>query len=261
MLSKWQYIYYQLYHLWKGQKTIRKLRELSKEKPAVIKKWLSRQAIWQVHLSPPKRVDRLNYEVTIPNWMHQFDLLYLPSDILYGNKYRYILSGIDVASRRKVARPRRAKQAEDLVEMIADIYKVGPLTYPKIFQCDIGSEFNGKVTRLLEKHEVKIWRVTTKYKHTHTALVEALNEVLAEQLFKVQEVQELNDPKRVSSTWVKHLYGLVDQLNNTKTQMTGMKPKEAIKQKKVPLLENYPMEDILPEDGLYRCLLQPLRRT
>ena len=53
--------------------------------------------------------------------------------------------------------------------MIADIYKVGPLKYPKIFQCDNGSEFKGDVTKMLEKNEVKIRRVTTKYKHTHTA--------------------------------------------------------------------------------------------
>ena len=47
---------------------------LSKEKPKVIKQWLSRQAFWQVHLPPPKRVDRPHYEVKIPNEVHQFDL-------------------------------------------------------------------------------------------------------------------------------------------------------------------------------------------
>ena len=62
--------------------------------------------------------------------MHQFDLLYMPSDMLYGSKYKYIRDGIDVASRYKVARPLRTKQAKDMAEMIADIYKVGPLTYP-----------------------------------------------------------------------------------------------------------------------------------
>ena len=103
--------------------------------------------------------------------------------------------------------------------MITDIYKVGPLTYPKIFQCDNGSEFKAEVTKLLEKHKVRIQCTMTKYKHTHTAFVEALNKLLAEQLFKVQDAQELNDPDKVSSTWVKHLYGLVDELNDTQTQM------------------------------------------
>ena len=200
-------IYYQPNHLWKGQKAVKKLKELSGEKPKTVKQWLSRQAFWQVHLPAPKSIDRPHYEVTIPNEMHQFDLLYMPSDTLYGSKYKYILAGIDAASRYKVARPLRTKQARDVAEIIADIYKVAPLKYPKIFQCDNGSEFKGDVTKMLEKNEVKIWLVTTKYKHTHTAFVKALNKILAERLFKVQDAQELNDPEKVSSRWVKHCMG------------------------------------------------------
>ena len=252
-------LYYQLSHLWKGQKAIRKLKELSKEKPKVAKQWLSKQAFWKVHLPPPKRVDRPHYKVTIPNGMHQFDLLYMPSDTLYGNKYKYILSGIDVASRYKVAKPLRTKQAKDVVAMIANIYKVAPLTYPKIFQCDNGSKFKAEVIKILKKHEVTIRCMTTKYKHTHTAFVEALNKVLIENLFKVQDEQEMNDPEKVSATWVKHLYELVDKLNDTETQMTGMKPKDAIKLNQVSLVnrENYPPEDTLPEEGLYCYVLEP----
>ena len=246
-------IYYQPNHLWKGQKAVKKLLELSGEKPKVIKQWLFRQAFWQVHLPAPERLDRPHYEVTTPNTMHQFDLLYMPSDSLYGSKYKYILAGIDAASRYKVTRPLRTKQARDVAGMIADIYKVGPFTYPKIFQFDNGSKFKGEVTKMLEKQEVKIQRVTTKYKHTHTAFVEALNKILAERLFKVQDAQELNDPEKVSSRWVKHMYGLVDELNDTTTEMIGMKPKDAIKLKEVPLVarESYPPENTLPEDGLY----------
>ena len=73
-----------------------------------VKQWLSKQAFWQVHLPPPKCVDKHHYQVTIPN------------------------------------------------EMIADINKVGPLTYPKILQCDNGSEFKAEVTKLLEKHEIRM---------------------------------------------------------------------------------------------------------
>ena len=76
---------------------------------------------------------------------------------------------------------------------------------------------------------------------------------------KVQDAQELNDLEKVSPRWVKHLYGLVDELNDTETKMIGMKPKGAIKLNEVPLVkqENYPPEEILPEDGLYQYLLQP----
>ena len=101
----------------------------------------------------------------------------------------------------------------------------------------------------------------TKYKHTHTAFVEALNKILAGRLFNVQDAQEYQqlDDDKVSTTWVQHLYGLVDELNNAETDMIGMKPSDAIKLNEVPLVngENYPPEDSLPEDGLYQYLLQP----
>ena len=56
-----------------------------------------------------------------------------------------------------------------------------------------------------------------------------------------------------------HLYGLVDELNDTETEMIRMKPKDTIKLNEVPLVkrESYPPEEVLPEDGLYRYLLQP----
>ena len=89
--------------------------------------------------------------------------------------------------------------------------------------------------------------------------MEALNKILAAKLFKVQDSQELNDSEKVSSRWVKHLYGLVDELNHRETEMIGMKPKDAIKLNEVPLVaqESYSLEEVLPEDGLYRYLLQP----
>ena len=68
-------LYYQPNHLWKGKKAVKKLKEYSKEKPKVIKQWLSQQAFWQVQLPAPKRLDRPHYQVTTPNEMHQFDLL------------------------------------------------------------------------------------------------------------------------------------------------------------------------------------------
>ena len=92
------------------------------------------------------------------------------------------------------------------------------------------------MTKILEKNEVKIRRVTTKYKHTYIAFVEALNKIFTERLFKVQDTQELNDPEKVLSRWVKHLYGFVDELNDMETEMIGMKPKDAIKLKEVPLV-------------------------
>ena len=86
--------------------------------------------------------------------MHHVDLLYMPTDTLHRNQYKYILSGIDVTIRYKVARPMRRKQVKDVSYKIADIYEADPLIYPKVFQCDNGSEFKEGVTKLLEKYDV-----------------------------------------------------------------------------------------------------------
>ena len=79
------------------------------------------------------------------------------------------LSRIDVASRYKVARSLRMKQVKDIAVMITDIYKVGPLTYLKVFHCDAFSEFKTEVPWMLEKQGVTIQQAMTKYKHTHMA--------------------------------------------------------------------------------------------
>ena len=100
--------------------------------------------------------------------------------------------------------------------MLEIIYKKGGVfKYPKVFQCDNGSESKCDVTKLLDKHNVDIRRTTTKYKHTHTAFVEAFNKDLAELFFKSMDAQELKDPEKVSTNWVKNLNSIVIKMNNT----------------------------------------------
>ena len=113
------------------------------------------------------------------------------------------------------------------------------------------------MTKLLEKHNVDIRRALTKYKHTHIAFAEVFNRELAKLLFKPMDAQELQDPDKVSTIWVKNLNKIVNKMNNTKSSMIDMKPKDANKLDTVPPDKTYPEETILPEDGLYRYLYQP----
>ena len=180
--------------------------------------------------------------------------------MVYGIKYKYILTGVDVASRYKVARALQSKKADEVAFVLEAIYKKGgDFKYPKNFQCDNGSKFKSKVTALLESHSVKIKRATTKYKHTHTAFVEAFNRELAKELFKPMDAQELNDPDKISRIWVPNLEKTVKRINNSKTAMIGMKTKDAIKLSNAELVksEGFADEKPLPEDGLYRYFYQP----
>ena len=71
------------------------------------------------------------------------------------------------------------------------------------------------------------------------------------------DAQELQDPEKVSTIWVKNLNSIVNRMSNTKSSMADMKPKDAIKLDTVKLDKIYPEENILSEDGLYRYLYQP----
>ena len=142
--------------------------------------------------------------------------------------------------------------------MLEAIYKKGSVfKYPKTFQCDNESEFKNEVTKLLKKHKVEIRRATTKLKHNHTAFVDAFNKELEKLLFKPVDVQELQDPEKVSTIWVKNLNKAVSKMNNTEPLMTAMKPKDAIKSGIVPLDKANLEETVLPEDGFYRYFYQP----
>ena len=101
-------------------------------------------------------------------------------NIFEGNMHKYILTGVDVASKFKIARALRTKKPSQ----VAILLEGGMFKYPKVFQYDNVSEFRSEVTKLLEKHIVDIRRARTKYKPTDTASVEALNKELAKQLFK-----------------------------------------------------------------------------
>ena len=107
--------------------------------------------------------------------------------------------------------------------------------YPKMFQCDNGSEFKNEVAKLLEKHSVEIRRETTKHKHTYTVFVEVFNKEFTKLLFKPMDAQELQDPEEVSTVWVKNLNKNVNKMNNTVSSRIGMKPKDAIRLNTLPL--------------------------
>ena len=251
-------IYYQPTHMWRGDKAIELLLKETKIGKKWVIQWISLQALWQVFLPDPKRIVRRHFDITKVNQMHQVDLLFLTHDTVYGNIYKYVLCLEDVASRYKAGRPLKTKKASEVSDMLEDIYKKGPLKYPETFQSDNGGEFKGRVTKLLEKHNVNINRATTKYHHRFTAFVERLNRTLAEMLYKIQDAQELNDPKKDSKIWVKDLQNIFKKMNSEITAMIKMKPKDAIKLDHVELkVKEIHENDVLPEDGLYRYLYQP----
>ena len=89
--------YYQADRLWTGRKAIKELHKITSMPKKDIKSWLAMQALWQVHIPPPKEINHPpHYDVTKPNEQYQFDILYMPHNLFKGNTYKYILTGIKI---------------------------------------------------------------------------------------------------------------------------------------------------------------------
>jgi len=67
MDAKLAKIYYSPEGYWKGIAAIKKLAEAAKVPEEAAKKWLIRQALWQIYLPAPKRIPRPKFDVPTPN--------------------------------------------------------------------------------------------------------------------------------------------------------------------------------------------------
>ena len=108
------------------------------------------------------------------------------SNVFEENAYKHISTGAEAESRYKVAGALETKKVSKVPFLLESIHrKVGLFKYPEVFHCDNETGFKCDVVRVLKKHDVDIRRNTTKYKHNHKIFVEAFNEELPKQLFKL----------------------------------------------------------------------------
>jgi len=70
MDAKLAKIYYGPGGYWKGITAIKKLAETAKVPEETAKKWLIRQALWQIFLPAPKLIPRPKFDISTPNLVH-----------------------------------------------------------------------------------------------------------------------------------------------------------------------------------------------
>ena len=235
MDSKLAKVHYSPRGYWKGIAAIKKLSEAARVSEDTAKKWLVKQAFWQIYLPAPRRIPRPKFDVSTPNAVHQADLLFLPHDKLpRGRKvFKYAWTVSDVASPYKEAEPLTSKNSDEIAQAFQKIYKRSPLKWPQMLQVDPGREFMGAVSKEMENHKTYIRRGRTEI-HRDQAIVERFNRTLAERLFGHQYAVEMRLPSGQRSTaWVKRLPEVVSALNNEVASLTGKKPAVSIKEKAV----------------------------
>ena len=253
-------IYYSPKGYWKGYSAIQKLAQEAQVSEADAKKWLEKQALWQIYLSPPEYIPRPRWTVSKPNQVHQADLLFLPHDTFNRKTYRYALVVIDVASRYKDAEALTSKESREIAGCFDKIYS-RKLSWPGVLIVDPGREFMGSVTTLMKQHGVSIQRGLAG-NHRSQAFVERANKTLSERLFSHQYAQEMIGNGR-SREWVKRLPLVLKAMNSEPTRLTCKEPNSAIGLEKVPIkVESYPRpvgldEARLPPGVLVRYLYAP----
>ena len=193
MESKLSKIYYSPKGYWKGLAAVKKLSTAAKVKEDVAKRWLTKQALWQIDLPAPLDIPRPKFDVSLPNAVHQADLLFLPHDKLpHGRKvYKYALTVVDVASGYKAAEPLTSKESDEVSKAFQRIYKRAPLKWSQLLQVVPGREFMGAMTKVMENNKTAIRRGRTEI-HRDQAIEERFNRTLAECLFGCQYAVKMN---------------------------------------------------------------------
>jgi hypothetical protein len=226
-------LYYSPRGYWKGLAAIKKLAAAARVSETEAEDFLKKQAIWQIYLPAPRHIPRPKFDISVPNAVHQADLLFLPHDTVRRKTYKYALTVVDVASRFKAAEPLATKEAKEVADAMSRIYRRGPLKWPTLLQVDPGREFMGAVSQLLAKHNVSVRRGRVDI-HRDQGIVERFNRTLSERLFGHQYAQEMRLPEgQRSSEWVGRLPAVVAAINSEVTRLTGKRPVDAIKAKSV----------------------------
>ena len=207
MDKKFNQTYYSDDGYWRGRSAIQKLSKTTGSTKEEAERWLLKQPLYQIYLPSPKYIPRPNASLSLyakPNDIHQADILYLPHT---------------------------TKFSKEVAQAFRWIYENTPLNYPKTLIVDDGKEFYGDMTKLMEKHDVII-QCGDPSQHRSQGIVERFNRTLADRLFSYQYYKELEDPSKSSREWVSRLQNVVSILNNEKTRLIGMKPVDAINNKK-----------------------------
>jgi len=226
--------YYSTKGYWKGYEAVAPLASATGVDKKTVKKWLEKQALWQIYLPRPNYIPRWHWSVEKVNKVHQSDLLFLTHDTQGKKTYKYALLVVDVASRYADAEPLTTKDSNGIANAFEKIYSKGKLKWPSTLIVDPGTEFMGAVNTLMKKNNVKIQRSEAK-NHRAQAIVERVNRTLAEKLYSHQYAQEMLTPDGDRSrVWVKRLPEVLKSINSRVKKITAKAAVDAIRQKEVP---------------------------
>jgi transposase InsO family protein len=136
---------------------------------------------------------------------------------MYQNqRYRYVLTVVDVFSKHAWARPLRTKEAERVTAALEDIILENGKA-PRIMQSDNGGEFrNGWMSELCDRYEMQ-QVFGAPYRPQSQGAIERFNQTLKRALYS--HMTSYN-----TQTWVRVLPLALENYNHTYHQSIGTAP-------------------------------------
>ena len=147
--------------------------------------------------------------IMIPDYLHQADILYLPTD----SGYKYLLTLIDVHNSLAGAYPLKNMDSSSLIDALEHVYRIFSdyLRYPKVLQVD--NQFNIRpIITWANNNGIKI-KPTLPYRHRQNAYVERFNQQMGHVLFKIMLDKEITT-NQVSTEWVRYVHALITSHND-----------------------------------------------
>jgi PAS domain-containing protein len=157
-------------------------KSLGKKAPPgrAVGEWLSGEDAYTLHKAIKRKFKRRKTIVSGPGQQFQADLIDVRRHAADNDGNTFILTVVDVFSRRAFAAPLKNKTGAAVAKALAIVFLD---TAPKYLQTDKGKEFfNGEVERTLDRFNVR--HFTTENENVKASLVERFNQTLRNALHR-----------------------------------------------------------------------------
>lgn len=169
-----------------------------------VKEWLDQQETQQI-TSQQKKTKRVYSSIISPAIRNNFqlDIMYLPNS--KSNRFSYLLTCIDVYSRKAFVFPMRNKNADTALDAFQKIMRLSGK--PKNINLDAGGEFDNQIFKnFCETNKITLW-ISNPEAENKNAIIERFHRTLRGILLKYEVARK--------RPYIDDLNSLVNNYNNT----------------------------------------------
>lgn len=220
----------------------RAIQDQTGEKPSSeqVREWLSEQEAYTLHKLARKTFPRNRVFVPRPLYQFQADLCDMGSLSKNNDNYKFLLTVIDVFSKRAYARPLKNKTGVEVTHAFASIFEESGI--PVKIQTDAGKEFfNLTFEKLMKKHNIVHFATGSDLK---ASVIERFNRTLKTRMWRYFTAKN-------TRRYIDIIQDLLDSYNNSYHSSIKMKPSEVTPAKTLQIFENLygtlPLKTELPQ--------------